>query len=80
MTRKEVDVVRFNRGDYYFYDLYYNTQYSVLVDKLVDALSPKGSFSENSSDIYRVIYSNHLKIDEIILFFFFFNVRTQSIY
>ena len=57
LTRKEVDVVRFNRGDYYFYDLYYNTQYSVLVDKLVDALSPKGSFSENSSDIYRVIYS-----------------------
>ncbi len=57
LTRREVDVVRFNRGDYYFYDLYYGTQYSILVDKLVDALSSKGDFSENASDRYKELYS-----------------------
>ncbi len=50
LTRKEADVVRFNRGDYYFYDLYYNTEYAMLVDKLVDALSPKGNLSQKSSE------------------------------
>lgn len=56
LTRREVDVVRFNRGDYYFYDLYYSSQYSVLVDKLVDALSPKGDFSKNADEIYKDTY------------------------
>ena len=66
LTRKEVDVVRFNRGDYYFYDLYYGNQYSVLVDKLVDALSSKGDFSNNACEIYKVIYSGSIDQSDAI--------------
>ena len=39
ITRKEVDVIRFNREDYYFYDLYYTGQQQAILESVIDIVS-----------------------------------------
>lgn len=56
ITRKEIDVIRFNREDYYFYDLYYTGQQQAILESVIDIVSMIGD--EGVYAKYMRLYKN----------------------
>ena len=56
ITKKELDVIRFIREDYYFYDLYYTEQYHETRNELVDVLSNLENTDSDNELIERYKY------------------------